>query len=633
MRRLYHFLKNLFLKIYTFLKPFEDDRLNAFLFISTGMVIIFILKLLSLSYFDKEKYLSFLAKQYTGKLTLKSERGEIFDRNGIPLAVSKKECSFYIRPSLIKDKEAFINIFKKELGNIISITELKKALSSNKKFTWLKKGVDGKLRDYRKKAEKINKQYLKLTGEKPKLKDLIGVMPEYDRKHPYGVGTTVVGVLNAEGKGVSGLELYLERKKIILGDKTIISAEKDARGNLYITDPDALFTSYKKGNNVILTIDANIQYIVEKTIEKYGKKWNPRFINVVVMNPKTGDIIAAASWPFYKYGEKRDRKFVSKINPRYINAPYEPGSVIKPIVLAAAINEGLITPMTPIKAPANYRIDDKVFHNEFRGENVTLAAWEIIKYSDNVGIIKVAQMLGKERYYRYLKAFGFGEKTGIEISGESIYPLRNYKKWRNVEFATLAFGHNIMVNTLQLANAYCALVNGGYLMKPRIISKIINDKGETIKEFPAVRVRQVIKPYVSKEMRRILATVVEGGTGTATKLENFYIGGKTGTAIKYDPRIRKYNRSKITATFVGAFPLTNPDFVMAVTVDEPKVPKNMLWASKIAVPVFRELAERILLYEREKPDKYRYFFNGDKMEREPINENFPYKKGYRKINQ
>ncbi|WP_456484743.1 peptidoglycan D,D-transpeptidase FtsI family protein [Desulfurobacterium sp.] len=634
MRKLYYHIVNFLNKIYYFIKPFEDDRLNSFLFISIFLLLLFILRLLNLCYFDKSKYLTFLQRQYTGKLTLRSERGEIFDRNGIPLAVSKKTCSFYIRPKLIKDKKLFQTIFLNIFGNETGITksDLKKAFSKNEKFAWLKKNIDGDINHLRKEAAAVIKEYMEKSHQmKPKLFDLIGVMPEFERVHPYGVGSSVVGVLNSSGKGISGLELYLEKHKIILGDKIIIPALKDARGNLYVNDPDALFLSYKKGNNVVLTIDANIQYIVEKIIKKYAKKWHPNFINVVVMNPKTGDIIAAASYPFYKYGTKRGKHFISEINPRFISAPYEPGSVIKPFVLAAAINEGLVTPMTPIKVPANYRVDDKVFHNEFHGENVTLTAWEVIKYSDNVGIIKIAQKLGKKRYYNYLKAFGFGQKTGVEIAGESIYPLRNYKKWKNVDFATLAFGHNIMVNTLQLATAYCALVNGGYLYKPRIIAKIINDKGDVIKDFPAIRIRQVIKPWVSKEMRRVLATVVEGGTGTNTKMENFYIGGKTGTAIKYDPRIRAYNRNKITATFAGAFPLTDPDFVMVVTVDEPKVPKNKLWASDIAVPVFKEIAERILLYEREKPDKYKYFFVGDKMERKPINQDFPYKKGYRKI--
>ncbi|WP_457567427.1 peptidoglycan D,D-transpeptidase FtsI family protein [Desulfurobacterium sp.] len=634
MRKLYYYITNFLNRIYYFVKPFEDDRLNSFLFISFFLVILFVVRLLNLSYFDKNKFLSFLRKQYTGELTLRSERGEIFDRNGIPLAVSKRKCSFYVRPELIKDKKLFESIFLKTFANQTGITErdFNKAFSKDVKFTWLKKNVDGNLKEFRREASRVIKEYFERSRQpKPKLFDIVGVMPEYDRVHPYDVGSTLVGVLDSAGRGISGLELYLEKKKIILGDKVVIPALKDARGNLYVNDPDALFLSYKKGNNVVLTIDANIQYIVEKTIEKYARKWHPDFINVVVMNPKTGDIVAAASYPFYKYGKKRGRHFVSEINPRFISAPYEPGSVIKPFVLAAAMNEGLVTPMTPIKAPASYRVDDKVFHNEFHGENVTLAAWEVIEYSDNVGIIKIAQKLGKKRYYKYLKAFGFGQKTGIEIAGESVYPLRNYKKWKNVDFATLAFGHNIMVNTLQLATAYCALVNGGYLYKPRIIAKIINDKGDVIKEFPAIRVRQVIKSRVSRQMRRVLATVVEGGTGTNTKMENFYIGGKTGTAVKYDPRIRAYNRNKITATFAGAFPLTDPDFVMVVTVDEPKVPRDKLWASDIAVPVFREIAERILLYEREKPDKYRYFFVGNKMEKKPINQDFPYKKGYRKI--
>ncbi len=649
-------------RVYSFIKPFKDDKLNYFVFISLLLILIFAIRLLQLSYFNRAYWIETAEKQSVGILKLSYKRGDILDRNGDLLAASLRVFSLYIRPTEIKDKELFKGIlerkreiiekFAKEKG--ISEEKVIKALAPLKEitsqdidraykkkfivvktksgkevkvpFVWLKKEVSVELPKLRKSVKLALKMYYDLSGEnkfKKKHPDLIGFVPEYKRVYPYDVGSVIVGYTNKFGEGLSGLEYILEKEGVITGKSIKIVGNKDARGEIYLGDQALLFLIKEKGNNVKTTIDGNLQYIVEKTIEKYGKKWHPDFINAVLMDPNTGEVLAAASWPFFKYGEKLTRRNQKFLTPRFITFAYEPGSVMKPLVLAAALNEGLITVNTVFHCPPTLKVGDKVFKNEFHGRDVKLRAWEIIEYSDNVGIIQVAQLLGKKRLYRYYKAFGFGSKTHIELPGESPGILRNWKKWRDVDFATLAFGHNISTTTLQLAAAYSALVNGGIYYKPTLIKEILDDKGRVVKKFKPVRVRRVISEKVSKEMRRVLTMVVEGGTGTATKFTNFYVGGKTGTAQKWDRKLRKYNRNKITATFAGAFPSTNPRFVLVITVDEPKVPKKMLWASKIAVPIFRDIAQRVLLYERTSPDKRKYFFEpGGKISYTEINQNF-----------
>ena len=650
-------------KIYRFLKPFKDERLNVLFFSAITIFIVYSVRILDLSYFKGDYWIKKVAKQFTGKIKISPPRGDILDRNGTLLAASEKVVSFYLRPIYIKDKDLFTKILLRDKGVLelygrkknISVSKLMELLSPfstltkeeierayEKKYTlvkvkgktyrssfvWLKKRVSISPKKTAKAVSLALKIYFKLSGENPfKLShpDLIGYTTEYKRVYPYDVGSTVVGITSPFGEGISGLERYLEKKKLIVGKPIELYGSKDARGRVYLGEGATVFITKEKGKNVELTIDANLQYIVEKVISEYGKKWKPKFINAVLMDVRNGDILAAASWPFYDYDNPKKN---APLTPRYAVSPYEPGSAMKPLVLAAALNEGLITPNSVFFCPARMKIGNKVFKNEFHGRDVKLRAWEIIEYSDNVGIIQVAQLLGKEKLYDYYKKFGFGEKTGVELPGESRGIFRNWKKWRDVDFATLAFGHNISVTTLQLAAAYSALVNGGIYYKPRLLKAVVDDKGRVIQKFNPIPERRVISERVSREMRRILTMVVEGGTGTATKFENFYVGGKTGTAQRFNPKLHGYDKTKINATFAGAFPSTNPRYVLVVSVIEPKVKKNMLWASKIAVPIFRDIAERTLLYERVKPDKREYYIDkSGNLTYKPINTDFLYKNG------
>ena len=638
-------IKNLFLRIYEFISPFKDDRLNLFLIFSLILVFLYLYRLFDLGIFSGKRWISLVEGQFKGSMKLSSEKGEILDRNLTPLAVSEKVVSFYIRPTEVKDfellskillgDESVLELYAKRRG--VSVEKLRKVLSPlsdnlslkdlknayEKKYTvivikdkkrkvpfvWLKKDINCGVSEASRAVSLALRIYYYLSGEDrfaKRFPDIVGYAVEYEREYPYAVASQVVGVCNKEGEGLSGLEYLLDKEKIISGKEISLEGRKDTYGNVYLGGSNAFrFLSKEKGKNVVITIDGNLQYIFESILKKYALKWHPKFINAVLMDVKTGDVLAAATYPFYQYGEKRGKNFTDLMNPRFITTPYEPGSVMKPIVLAAALSEGLININTVIPCPANYKVGNKVFHNEFHGKDVKIRAWEVIEYSDNVGIIQIAQKLGKEKLYEYLKKFGFGRKTGIHLPGENGGSLRDWREWRDVEFATLSFGHFITTTTLQLAAAYAALVNGGYYVKPRILKALADDKFNVIKVYP-VKKERIIPESVSKTMRRVLTMVVEGGTGTEAKMENFYLGGKTGTALVFNKKIGAYDKSKITASFVGAFPMTSPKYVIAVTVYEPKVKKNMLWASKIAVPIFRDLAERTLLYERIEPDKKSY---------------------------
>ncbi|WP_456435559.1 peptidoglycan D,D-transpeptidase FtsI family protein [Thermovibrio ammonificans] len=668
MRPIY-WLRELILRVYRFIKPFKEDRLNLFFLFSLALLTVYSVRLLYLTHFDREEWIKFVNRQFSGKIKISYERGEILDRNGSLLAASERVVSFYVRPTEIKDWKLFCQIvtlqkapleeYAEEKGvSLEKLYELLKPLKEvtpeelqkayEKKYTvvtykgkkikvpfvWLHKKAQTTPYRAAKAVKVAMRIYYTLSGESPIKKrhpDILGFVPEYKRCYPYGVGSTVVGLASDFDKGLSNLEYYLDKKGIITGKTVLLSGEKDYLGRVYLGKNASQFLTKEKGNNVLLTIDGNLQYIVEKTISEYGKKWHPKFINAVLMDPNTGEILAAASWPFYRYGEKLKKGDTSKLVARYVTDVYEPGSVMKPIVLAAALNEGVVGVNDVFYCPARIKINDRTFTNEFHGRNVKLRAWEIIEYSDNVGIIQVAQKLGKKKLYEYLKRFGFGNKTGIELPIESKGLLSNWKKWKDVEFATITFGYHISVTTLQLAAAYSALVNGGIYYKPFLVKAILDEKGNVIKSFSPVAERRVISERTSKLMRRVLTMVVEGGTAKPTKFENFYVGGKTGTAqklIKEKGKKPHYSRKKIYATFVGFFPATNPKYVLAVTVNEPKVPKNMLWATKIAVPIFRDIAERVLLYERTAPDKKRYTVEpGGNITATEINTDFPFKNG------
>ncbi len=596
----------------------RDNYINFVLIIFFIFLLSIILKHLKLITIDRKKLL-----EYFNKVTHKQKKViypmvTITDRENQTYAISIKRARIYFRPKYIYDPDKFEKLLEKYLN--IPKEYFRKVFAKNINSTFAILLDTYKYNPYAiwSNVTKINKLYLSYLQKKgfaPRYKDIISLDSDsnftYKRLYPLTVPMDLIGFVNEAGDATS-FHLWLKRHNLL--KKKIVNLDYFIFGKQSFLNLTKLKESLQPYNStVVTTVDAKLTYIFYEILKKYYKKFKPKLIMAGLMDVNTGDILTLVKYPAITYDEffklNKDEINPKKINKlltsSYVTNAYELGSVFKPFVVAAAINEGLVKPNTIIYCPLSIKVQNKVFKTDSRWWPGYLRVWQIVAYSDNVGIIKIAQKLGKKRYYTYLKKFGFGQKTTIELPGEAVGILRPWQTWRDVEFATMTFGHGISASFIQLLQAYAALVNGGYLIHPRLVKEILDNHGKVIYKFPIKKEGKVISKWTSWRMRRILTDVVEYGTGRAAKFKQYYIAGKTGTAWKVVNG--KYSREKILATFVGAFPATKPKFVLAVLVDEPQVNKTMAWSSKVAVPIFKELAEKVIVKYKLKPDKVRCY--------------------------
>ena len=593
---------------------FRDKNLNLvliFFLIFLGLIIYKHLKIITK---DKDLYLSYFKKIIHKQKKVIYPMVTITDSFNQTYAISIKRTRIYFRPKYIYEPKKFEDLLYKYLN--ISPEKFENIFYKNEDSSFAILLDSYKLNPYAiwsnvTKVNRIYINYLKKKGYKLKYKDLISIDSDYNftykRLYPLTVPMDLVGFVNEAGDATS-FHLWLKnhnllRKKIVNLDYFIF--RKNATLNL--TKLQEALRPYNA--TVVTTLDAKLIYIFYEILKKYYEKFHPKLILAGLMDVRTGDILALVKYPSITYDEfeklkkgEIDSKTLNKLlTPSYVTNAYEMGSVFKPFVVAAAINEGIIKPNTLIYCPLSIKVQNKVFKTDSRWWPGYLRVWQIIAHSDNVGIIKIAQKLGKEKYYKYLRKFGFGNKTGIELPGETAGILRPWQNWKDVEFATMTFGQGISASFVQILQAYAALVNGGYLVHPRLIKEILDNHGNVVYKFPIKKDKKVISKWTSWRMRRILTDVVEFGTAKKAKFKQYYIAGKTGTAWKAING--KYRKDKILATFVGTFPAVKPRYVLAVLVDEPQVNETMAWSSKIAVPLFKELAEKVIVKYKLKPDK------------------------------
>jgi cell division protein FtsI (penicillin-binding protein 3) len=311
------------------------------------------------------------------------------------------------------------------------------------------------------------------------------------------------------------------------------------------------------------------------------------------MNPKTGEILAMASFPQFNPNAYSQYPVSFRRN-RAITDCFDPGSVFKPFVAAAALEEGVVSETDIIDCEnGSYVVGDRVIHEAQRKRHKELIFPDILKYSSNIGIVKVAEMLGKEKFHKYITGFGFGSKTGVDLPGETGGILRKPSNWRRVDFATIAFGQGISVSAMQLITAMSAIANGGVLMKPHIVKGLVNRQGEIMEHYMPEAVRRVISQDTAKRITAILTDVVEGegGTGSRARIANLSVAGKTGTSQKFDFSLGSYSSKKVAASFIGFFPAEDPQVVVLVMLDEPQTER---WGGVVAAPVFRDISERIV---------------------------------------
>ncbi len=510
--------------------------------------------------------------QHQKTIRVESKRGEIFDRNLEELAVSIKVDSVFARSGAIDSPARVARAAARALS--MSRTGIERKLRSHRRFEWIKRQVDL--------TDRQREILSRLEG--------IGIVKESRRYYPNGpLAANLLGFVGVDSKGLEGVELLYDR--FLRGGSRRIRGEKDAKGRVMLFE-DINRRVPLEGMDVVLTIDKTIQYITEKALSRGVKASGAKSGMAIVMDPFTGEVLAMAVYPTY------DPNHIERFRPpdwrnRAITDIFEPGSTFKIFPLAAALEEGVVEPNDIFYCEnGTYRVADRTFHDVKRFGWLSVA--QIIKYSSNIGIAKVGALLGERRLYRYLRAFGFGTKTGIDLPGESRGLLPHYSTWSGVTINTMSFGHGVSVTGIQLVTALSAIANGGFLMKPFVVKSIKDPYGNVVLESNPVILRRVISGDTAKTVTRILKGVTRhGGTGVRAAIEGFEVAGKTGTAQKPDLERGGYKKGAYIASFLGFAPADTPRLAVLVSIDEPE---KHFAGGIVAAPVFKEIVSQSLAY-------------------------------------
>jgi len=532
-------------------------------------------RLLYVQFFNADYLASIAQKQHNLYVELEPRRGTIYDSNYKPQAVNLAFESVFAAPNDMTpgQKEAVVRGLPGILRMDASV--LRDRLSRKKSFVWLARKVP---------SEKIGLiKQLNLKG--------LGFIKESKRCYPNGyLLSHVLGFAGMDNNGLEGIELCYD--KYLKGRPGWAVMLRDARRQRLNVYDNSMMP--RDGYDIVLTIDEVIQYIAERELEAVFRKYRAKGASIVVMDPRTGAVLAMANRPTYDLNvlDKLDKDVMRN---RAVCDMFEPGSVFKIVTAAAALEEKKVSEMTPFFCEnGEYKVAGRILHDH--RPHGTLPFKEVIELSSNIGTAKVAQLLGADMLYRYVKAFGFGSKTGIDIPGEISGSMKPTRQWSRTTITCVPMGQEVGVTSLQLAAGISVIANGGNLMKPYIIKEIRDKTGDMIKYTSPSVVKRVIDEDTAARMKKILIGVIENGTGTMGKLDHFTAAGKTGTAQKVEPS-GQYSHSRFMASFIGFAPAEDPQLAIAVTVDEPK---GMYYGGVVAAPVFKNVAADSLKYLRTK---------------------------------
>jgi len=530
------------------------------------------------------------AKQYCTSIPLIPKRGVILDRTGSELAVSIATKSIFVQPGKLKSPGTAAVLLAPRVSR--SARELKKLFAAEKGFVWVRRqmpstAAEEAVREVKEALAALDPD----TRGKPSAVDGIGTVEEPKRFYPNReLASSLLGFTDLDSEGIEGIELSLN--KYLRGERAYLLCERDARGRL-ITPASTPVEVNSKGHSVALTIDRNIQHIAERELQAAVAKYDARGGMALVLSPKTGEILAMTTAPSFNPNAP-GRAPVSARRNRVLTDSFEPGSTFKVFTLASALEMGVVGMGEKFFCENGaYRYAGKVIHDTHKYGWLTPP--DILKYSSNIGIIKVNDRMNGDRFYDMIRAFGFGARTGLELEGEvpGLAPSRSNFS-RHIRRATVSFGQGISVTPLQLATAMSAVVNGGKMMKPFVVREIRDPEGKTVYRGEARELRRVLSPKTSAQMREILGSVVqEDGTGTQARIKGFLVGGKTGTAQKVEPGTGKYSPSKRTASFVGFLPLQDPELLILVVIDEPR---GQTYGGVVAAPAFNQIAVKTAYY-------------------------------------
>jgi cell division protein FtsI (penicillin-binding protein 3) len=522
--------------------------------------------------FFRSAYLAEIArKQQSLFVELEPRRGTIYDTNLRPQAVNLAVDSFYASPRDIPEKDK--EMIARQLAPILNtpVASLKEKLLRRKAFVWLSRKTTPQ------QSEEIKN--LKFKG--------IGCLKESKRCYPNAyLASHIIGFSGLDNTGLDGVELCFDR--YLKGKDGWSLIMRDAhQKKLDISDK---MVAASDGNDIILTIDEVIQYIAERELDKAFKSCNARGASIIVMDPYTGEILALANRPTFDLNEYSQSNADLRRN-RAICDLFEPGSVFKIVTASAALEEKRASEKDKFFCENGaWRVANHVLHDHT--SHGWLSFREVFEQSSNIGTVKVAQLLGNDIIYRYASDFGFGEKLGLDIPGEISGMLKEPRFWSKNSIAAIPIGQEVGVTLLQLCSAISTIANGGNLMKPYIVKEIRDSLGQPIKRFYPVMIRKVLAADTAARIRKILAGVVEVGTGQLAKIPGLSVAGKTGTAQKLEPN-GAYSHNKFIGSFIGFVPALEPEVVIVVTLDEPH---PYYYGGVVAAPVFKNVAADVLKY-------------------------------------
>jgi len=531
-------------------------------------------QLIRIQIIDHKKYSSLALTQQFKKEDIPTKRGFIFDRTGLKLAESLQVNSVFADPLNIKNKKKTAKI----LSDILSLnkTDVADLLNKQKRFVWIKRRISDE--------QAVTLKELNLEG--------VGFRQEYKRVYPYErLCSHVLGFTDVDENGIEGIERSFDR--VISGSKGSKVVEKDGHQHRFSTLKGET-VSARYGNSVYLTIDCEVQSIVEDELEKACIEWEPDSAIAIAMDPSTGEILAMANYPSFNPNTVFKSSAEERRN-RAITDCFEPGSLIKPLIVSGAIDSGVVDEdkVFPCYDGA-FRVGSRVVRDTHPYDFLSVSG--IVIHSSNIGMAQIGMLMKKKRLYSFLKSLSFGEKTGIQLPAEAEGVVRPLNRWTRDSPISVAFGYEITVTPLQLITAFSSIANGGTLLKPKIVSKITDYSGKKVEkknEIPE-RVRRVISPEIAREkMSPILEDVVKEGTGKNAMLFTYRVAGKTGTAKKYQADEKKYS-NKYISSFVGFAPVDDPKVCVLVSLNEPK--NGAYYGGTVAAPAVGKIIERTLDY-------------------------------------
>lgn len=547
---------------------FRARQLSIFLFFLLSFAVL-LSRLFYIQTLRHNFYYKIANEQHIVSTEVPARRGTIFDRNMQVLAVNLNTDSVFANARLIKDKSSTA----KQLASILNLSEsfVYERISRDKGFVWIKRKIS--------QDESAKIKNLKIQG--------VEVIGESKRVYPdAALACHVIGSIDIDNNGLEGVELRYN--KYLKGESGWLISTQDAKRKLLESYQDE-FIPAKNGLNLVLTIDEVIQSIAERELYKAYKKNNAKAASIVVMDPRTGAILALANLPNFDLNNLNKRE-AEAIRNRAINDFFEPGSIFKVVTASGLLEEKAVKLSDTFFCEyGEWKHGAKTLHDVHPYGNLTFK--EIIEKSSNIGTVKAASNLGPDRMYKYIQAFGFHDRTGVDLPGEVVGINRPVEKWSGLSMYAIPMGQEVTVTSMQLACAIAVIANNGFYVRPRIVKEIVDEKGKIVKAFPPVIVRKVLSPQTTVYMRYILNGVVENGTGKKARIEDYKVGGKTGTSQKIEGGT--YSHSKFIASFIGFAPADIPILAVAINVDEPH---PVYYGGDVSAPVFKAVVDESLKY-------------------------------------